>query len=74
MYFTKMVAKDTTNDSYTNNSDKKYPIHGKQVYYSWHRYAPTHTENGQLKILHACKHDPRGFDRSHCKSMYVSYV
>ena len=43
-----------------------------QVYYRRHEYAPTHIENGQLKISHARMHDLRGFDRSHCKSMYGS--
>ena len=51
-------------------SAKKIPSTSKQVQHSRHRFAPTHTENGQLKISHARMHDPRRFNRSHCKSMY----
>ena len=67
-----MVAEDMAFFPYTNNMIEKYPKQSKQVYDSQHRYAPTHTENGHFKILHARIHDFSGSNRSHCKSMYGS--
>jgi hypothetical protein len=67
----KMFPEDKTKYPFTNNL-KKVPSTSTQVQHSRHRFAPTHTENGQLKISHARMHDLRRFNRSHCKSMYSS--
>ena len=72
-----MFAEYMTIYKYTNNLIEKYPKQIKQVYDSQHRYAPTHTENGHFKILHARIHDymfiadPIGHTANPCMVAYV---
>ena len=51
----KIFPDDKTKYPFTNNF-KKVPSTSTQVQHSRHRFAPTHTENGQLKISHASMH------------------